>query len=150
MYKKLISNFLFGLVISYTIEMLVMAIAIILSGLDFIPALMIVEAFGLAACCSFIGAVLASNRLNYYLQVVLTYIFTFILIISFSLKFRWYDNGQGILGGKSFFIIIISLFTTGYIIILLIKGAIQRKKVKLMNTKLAEYKKNKEKERGGE
>ncbi|WMJ89314.1 DUF3021 family protein [Anaerocolumna sp. MB42-C2] len=150
MYKKILLNFLFGLVISYTIEILVMAVAVILSGLDSIPVFMIIEAFGLAACCSFIGAVFSSNRLNYYLQVVLTYIFTFIVIISFSLMFRWYDNGQGIFGGKSFFIIIISLFTTGYIIILLIKGVIQRKRVKLMNTKLAEYKENKEKEKGGE
>ncbi len=140
MNKKSLINFLIGLVVSYTIEILVMTITIAFSGRDSIPVFMIIEAFGLAACCAFIGAVFSSDKLNYYLQVILTYIFSFIVIILFSFMFRWYDMGHGMFKGRSFFVIIISLFTFGYILILLLKEVIQRKRVKLINEKLAEYK----------
>ncbi len=147
MSKRAIISFFAGLVISYTIEILVMTFAVVLAGQESIPVFMIVEAFGLAACCSLIGAVFSSDKLSFLLQAALTYIFSFVVIILFSFMFKWYDLGHGMFKGKSFFVIIIGLFTIGYILILLIRWVIQKKRMKLMNAKLTEYKENNEKRR---
>ncbi|GEM_PF-1275089 len=150
MNKRIIINFFVALVISYTIEILVMALTVVLTGGDSIPVSMIAEAFGLAVCCSVIGAVFSADRLSFLLQAVLTYVFSFLVIIIFSFMFRWYDLGEGILKGKSFFAIILGLFTVGYVLVLCIKGAIQKKNMKLMNEKLTKYKEsNKKGKQGG-
>ena len=53
--KRAVLNFFAGLVISYTIEILVMTLAVILTGGASVPVFMLMEGFALAACCSLIG-----------------------------------------------------------------------------------------------
>ncbi|MFU0828820.1 MAG: DUF3021 domain-containing protein [Lachnoclostridium sp.] len=147
MKKKVVINFLAGLVISYTIEVLVMTVSVIIAGSHNVPVYMLMEGFALAACCSLIGAVFTSDRLSFLMQSLLTYFSVLAIIIIFSIMCRWYDNEPEELKGKSFFIVIISLFTIIYILIIGIRLALQKKDTKLMNEKLTEYKeKNKRKE----
>ncbi len=138
--KRAVINFFAGLVISYTIEVLVMTLAVILTGESSVPVFMLMEGFALAVCCSLIGAFFSADRLGFLLQAVLTYISSFAVIMIFCFMFKWYDMGPDILRGKSFFGIIIGLFTAGYIITMLIRMSFQKKSMKQMNEKLMEYK----------
>ncbi len=140
--KRAVLNFFAGLVISYTIEVLVMTLAIILTGEASVPVFMLIEGFALAVCCSLIGVLFSADRLSFLLQAVLAYISSFAVIMIFSFMFKWYELGPDILNGKSFFGVIIGLFTAGYIITMLIKMSLQKKSMKRMNEKLMEYKEN--------
>lgn len=143
--KRAVINFFTGLVISYTIEVLVMTLAVMLTGGASVPVFMLIEGFAMAACCSLIGAFFSADRLGFLLQAVLTYISSFAVIMIFSYMFKWYELGPDIINGKSFFGVIIGLFTTGYIIIILIRTLLQKKSMKQMNEKLMEYKENNKK-----
>ena len=143
--KRAVCNFFAGLVISYTIEVLVMTLAVILTGEASVPVFMLMEGFALAACCSLIGAFFSADRLSFPLQAVLTYISSFAVIMIFSFMFKWYELGPDILNGKSFFGVIIGLFTAGYIITMLIRRSLQKKSMIRMNEKLMEYKENNKK-----
>lgn len=145
MNKRTGINFLAGLVISYTIEVLVMTLTVIITGGKSVPVYILLEGFGLAVCTSLIGAVFSADRLSFWFQAVLTYIFTFAVILIFFFMFKWYDTGHGIFNGKSLFVVIIGLFTVMYIIIILIRSVVQKKSTELMNAKLTEYKTNNKK-----
>jgi hypothetical protein len=142
MKSRVFINFFMGLVISYTIEVLIISLAVILDGKHVIPAAILIEAFGLAACCSLIGAVFSSEKLNFLVQVTLSYIFAFLVIVFFCLGFKWYDYGDGIFKGRSLFALVIGLFTFFYMVIVLLRLFLQKKKMKFMNEKLTEYKEN--------
>lgn len=148
MKNRILINFFAGLVISYTIEVLVICIAVILDGEQAMPVAILLEAFGLAACCSLIGAVFSSEKLSFLVQVSVSYLFAFLVIVIFLLGFKWYDLGEGILKGKSLFALVIGLFTFFYIIIVLLRLFFQKKKMKLMNEKLTEYKENNNRGKG--
>lgn len=142
MKNRILINFFAGLVISYTIEVLVICIAVILDGKQVMPVAILLEAFGLAACCSLIGAVFSSEKLSFLVQVSVSYLFAFLVIVIFLLGFKWYDLGEGIFKGKSMFALVIGLFTFFYLIIVLLRLYFQKKKMKLLNEKLTEYKEN--------
>ncbi|WFR55890.1 DUF3021 family protein [Anaerocolumna sp. AGMB13025] len=142
MKNRILINFFAGLVISYTIEVLVICIAVILDGKQVMPVAILLEAFGLAACCSLIGAVFSSEKLSFLVQVSVSYLFAFLVIVIFLLGFKWYDLGEGLLKGKSMFALVIGLFTFFYLIIVLLRLYFQKKKMKLLNEKLTEYKEN--------
>ncbi len=147
MKKRMLSHFIIGIVTSFTIEILVMTLAVAMAGSDTIPVSMIGQAFALAISCSLIGAVFSADRLNLILQTVFTYIFSLATVLLFSLMFQWNSMGEGIFNGKSFFAIMVGLFTLGYIITMAFTWEYQKKKNKLMNEKLAEYKETVEKKK---
>lgn len=137
---KAISHFLIGIVISFTIEILVMTIAVLIAGGDAIPVSMIWQAFALAFSCSIVGTIFSSDKLSFLLQAIFTYVFSLTTVLLFSFLFHWESMSDGIFTGISYFVIIIGLFTTGYSVTMLLTFILQNKKKKIMNEKLAEFK----------
>jgi len=135
-----VSHFMIGVVISFTIEILVMTLAVVMTGSDTILVSMIGQAFLLSICCALVGAVCSADRLSFLLQAVLTYIFALSTVLLFSWMFKWNSLNDGIFKGKSFFVILFVLFTLCYSITMLFTWVYQKKKKKLLNDKLTEYK----------
>lgn len=140
MKNRAISHFLIGIVISFTIEIVVMTTAVLMAGGDTIPVSMIWQAFALAISCSIVGTIFSSDKLSFLLQAIFTYAFSLTTVLLFSFLFRWDSMSDGIFTGISYFVIIIGLFTTGYSVTMLLTFILQNKKKKIMNEKLAEFK----------
>ncbi len=140
MKKRVLSHFITGIMISFTIEILVMTLAVLFAGGDSLPVSMICQAFALAACCSVIGTIFSSDKLSFRMQVIFTYVFSLITVLFFSYTFHWEGMGDGIFTGTSFLVIIITLFTVGYSITMTITWLSHKKMKKRMNDKLTEYK----------
>lgn len=139
MKKRVFSHFIIGIMISFTIEILVMTSAVLFAGGDTLPVIMNCQAFGLAICCSVIGTIFRSDKLSFKLQVIFTYVFSLITVLVFSYTFHWDGMGGGIFTGTSFLVIIIVLFTVGYSVTMAITWLYQQKMKKRLNDKLAEY-----------
>jgi hypothetical protein len=137
---KAITHFLIGIVISFTIEIVVMTIAVLIAGGVAIPVSMIWQAFALAISCSIVGTIFSSDKLSFLLQAIFTYVFSLTTVLLFSFLFHWESMSDGIFTGISYFVIIIGLFTTGYSVTMLLTFILQNKKKKIMNEKLAEFK----------
>lgn len=135
-----INQFFTGLAISFTIEILVMSLAVAFIGSGSIPVYMIFEGFGLAVCCAVIGAIFSSDKLSNVTQVIVTFIFSYTAVILFSLMFHWYNLSDGFFQGKWYFILLTLLFTVFYVLTTVISGIYQYRMKKNMNKKLAEYK----------
>jgi len=135
-----ISHFLIGVVISFSIEILVMTLAVATTGSETILVSMIGQAFLLAICCALVGAICCADRLSFLLQAVLTYIFALATVLLFSWMFHWNNLSDGIFKGRSFFVLLFVLFTLSYTVTMLFTWIYQKKKKKLMNDKLAKYK----------
>ena len=145
-------HFMIGIFFPFTIEILVMALAVVMTGGNTIPVSMIGQAFALAVSCALIGVVCSTDRLSFLLQAVFTYIFALATVLLFSLLFHWNHLGEGLLKGNSFFVVLFVLFTLSYSVTMSITWGYQKRKKKLMNDKLAEYKETVEpaKQAGGE
>lgn len=137
---KRIIYVLLGIVISFTIAILVMTLAVILTGGSTLPVSLIMQGFALSVCCTLIGTIFSSERLGFMIQAVLTYIFSLFILLLFTVMFRWYESGEGILHGKSFFGVIILLFTLGYGASMFIRRYQQKRDTKVFNDKLLDYK----------
>jgi hypothetical protein len=139
-YMKSIIHLLIGIVISFTIEILVMTIAVVITGGTTLPVSLIMQGFALAVCCSLIGTIFSSERLDFRIQTVLTYMFSLFILLLFTVMFRWYESGSGILQGKSFFGLVILLFTIGYGATMFLRWKQQKRNTKIFNEKLLDFK----------
>lgn len=142
-------HFMIGIFFSFTIEILVMTLSVVMTGGDEVPVSLIGQAFALAVSCALIGVVCCTDRLSFLLQAVFTYIFALATVLLFSLMFHWNNMGEGILKGNSFFVVLFVLFTLSYSVTMSITWVYQKKKKKLMNDKLAEYKETVEPAKAG-
>jgi hypothetical protein len=142
MKKRMASHFFIGIVISFTIEILVMAFATALGGQGTIAVSLIGQAFALSICCALVGTICSADRLSFFMQAVFTYILALATVLLFSFVFDWGNMGEGIFNGNSFIVMLIILFTISYSITMLFTWVYQKKKKKLMNDKLAKYKEN--------
>ena len=149
MKKRAIAHFMNGIMISFTIEVIVITLAVLVGGGDSLPISLICQVFGLAISCAVIGTIFYSDKLSFRMQTVFTYIFTLITVLAFAYTFQWEGMGDGLFAGTSFLLIIITLFTIGYSITLTITWFYQKKMKKRMNDKLTEFQqksRNEEKE----
>jgi hypothetical protein len=133
-------QFIAGLALAFSIEILVMSIAVAVSGASSIPVFLIFEAFGLAISCSIMGAVFSSDKLTFLTQGILTFIFSYSAVILFSFMFHWYELSDGYLSGKRYFIVLTILFTVFYSLTMTLRGIYLYRTKKKLNEKLIEYK----------
>lgn len=139
MKKRAIAHFMNGIMISFTIEMIVITLAVLVGGGDSLPVSLICQVFGLAVSCAVIGTIFYSDKLSFRMQTVFTYIFTLITVLAFAYTFQWEGMGDGLFTGTSFLVIIISLFTVGYSLTMTFIWLYQKKMKKQLNDKLTEF-----------
>lgn len=141
--KKTIQFFFLGLMIAFTIAIIIVSIIIaITSDTAMIPISLIWQTFILSMLCSLINLVYQSEKLKFVWQSIIGYILTTATIISCGLIFGWYGYGGNSLNRTSFILISFLVYSLCYLITWIIIWQIAKAKKKVLNDKLKEYKQN--------
>jgi type VI protein secretion system component VasK len=140
MLKKMLSDFFLGILISFTISVLIITMVYTFHEGSNIPVLLIWQSLGLSTLCSLINLVYRMEKLSFLLQSLLGYILTTLTIVFCGMQFDWYD-----LGGTNYnkpIVIIISFFIYSlfYLFTWIIIWQSNKAKKRKMNNKLKEYK----------
>ncbi|KPU45491.1 hypothetical protein OXPF_07240 [Oxobacter pfennigii] len=141
MKKQIIQNFFLGLMIAFTISVIILsAIIVIITDDRMIPVTLIGQSFILSVLCSLINLVYCSEKLKFIWQSLLGYILTTSTIIICGLIFGWYGYGGNGFEKGSFVLVSFLIYSLCYLITWMIIWSITKAKKKELNDKLEEYK----------
>lgn len=140
--KKITTQFFFlGLMIAFTISVLIVSVVIaITTDTAMIPVSLIWQAFVLSILCSLINLVYRSEKLKFVWQSIIGYILTTATLISCGLVFGWYSYGGNRFDRASFVLISFLVYSLFYLMTWIIIWQIAKVKKKELNDKLNEYK----------
>lgn len=141
MKKLTIQHFFLGLMIAFTISVLIVS-AVMAAAADpaAVPVSLIWQTLVLSALCSLINLVYRSEKLKFIWQSVIGYFLTTATIISCGLIFGWYGSGAGGLDRTGFILISFFVYSFCYLITWVIIWQIAKAKKKVLNDRLKEYK----------
>lgn len=141
MKNEKLRDFFLGLLISFTISVLIVTLVYTLAiNHSPIPVLLIWQAFGLSVLCSLINLVYRMEKLTFLWQSIIGYVLTTSAILICSLLFDWYGaEGRNFKKTLALFISFL-IYSFFYLLTWLIIWKISKAKKIKMNDKLREYK----------
>jgi hypothetical protein len=139
--KKTIQYFSLGVVIAFTISIIVLSVILTVIFTDTaVPVKLIWQSLVLSVLCSLMNLIYRSDRLTFAWQSVLGYILTTGTIIMCSLIFGWYKFGGNRSGKFEWVLIMLLLCSSSYLITWVIIWRITVARKKELNNKLMEFK----------
>ena len=141
MKKQTIQYFFIGLLIAFTISVLILsAVIAIVTDTGMISVTLIWQSFILSILCSLINLVYRSETLEFIWQSIIGYILTSATITTCGLVFGWYSYGGNSFDRTSFVLISFLVYSLFYLFTWIIIWKITKSKKKELNNKLKEYK----------
>ena len=141
MIKQTIEYFLSGLMIAFTISVLILsAVITITTDSGMISVTLIWQSLILSILCALINLVYHSEKLKFIWQSIIGYFLTTSTIIICGLIFDWYGYGDNGFERTSFVFVSFLFYSLFYLITWIIIWKIRRIKKKELNNKLNEYK----------
>jgi len=141
MKNQSLEYFLIGLMIAFTLSVLMQSAAMVLAYESaVIPVRMIWQSFVLAALCSLINLVYRSERLSFAWRSIIGYILTTSTILTCCLVFGWLGFSGSSIEAKVAIIVLFAVCSLFYLLTWLIIRSIYKARAKKLNEKLNEYK----------
>lgn len=144
MKKQMIQDFFLGLLIAFTISIIILTAVMAILGETAIPVTLIGQSFLLSALCSLINLVYRSERLSFLWQSVLGYILTTGTAIGCGLIFGWYNYGGNTFDRMIFILLSFLIYSLFYLVTWTIIWRITIAKKKELNDRLLVYKNQQE------
>lgn len=139
--KKTIQFFFLGVVIAFTISIIILSIILTVIFVDTaLPVRFIWQSFILSVLCSLMNLIYRSDKLTFAWQSVIGYILTTGTIIACSLFFNWYRFGGNSSNKTEWFFIFFLVCSLSYLITWVIIWRITASRKKELNNKLKMFK----------
>ncbi|KUO73079.1 MAG: hypothetical protein APF77_20640 [Clostridia bacterium BRH_c25] len=141
MKKQTIEYFFIGLLIAFTISVIVLSVimALVFEG-AVLPVTLVWQSLILSALCSLVNLVYRSEKLKFIWQSIIGYILTTATIITCGLVFGWYGYGGNSFDRVSLVVLSFLVYSVFYLITWIIIWRITIAKKNELNDKLMEYK----------
>lgn len=140
MKKELLSDFLLGILISFTISALFITIVYSFSENRAIPVLLIWQSLGLSIVCSLINLVYRMENIEFLSQSILGYLLTTSALMICGFLFGWYNFFRDFFNKPVIIFISFLIYSIFYLFTWLIIWQANKAKKRKMNDKLREYK----------
>lgn len=136
----LMRDFFLGLMISFTLAVLSVALILaIAAGSDTIQLSLIWQVFILSTICSLVNLVYRSEQLKFLWQSLIGYVLTTGAIMGCGIIFAWYDYG-GKYNKSSFLLLSLLGYSLCYLVTWMIIWKMNRRRKAAWNNSLAAYK----------
>jgi hypothetical protein len=141
MKKQSVEYFVLGILIAFTIAILMQSAILAATGENAaVPVRMVWQSLLLSAMCSLINLVYQSEKLKFVWKSIIGYILTTSVIIVCSLAFGWLSFGGRSFDSVETVIALFALCSLFYLVTWLIIWRVNKAKARKLNEKLNEYK----------
>jgi hypothetical protein len=140
MLKKMLSDFFLGILISFTISVLIITMVYTFPEGSNIPVLLVWQSLRLSTLCSLINLVYRMEKLSFLCQSVLGYLLTTSTIMLCGAQFGWYSLGGHTFNKTTVIIVSFFIYSLFYLFTWIIIWQSNKAKKRKMNDKLKAYK----------
>lgn len=141
MKKQIINDFFLGILIAFTISILILSLVMMATTISpVVPVTLVFQSLILSILCSMINLIYRIESFTFIKRSIIAYILTTTTIIACSLIFKWYGSGNNVSNKTSFILILFFICSLFYLITWIIIWKINMNRKEELNKRLNQYK----------